>query len=175
MLEIWTIQMAKWRNLPKDIELIDITAKSGNQAFAPDFHAVMKYKRGDLYEDQYTTLYRRKMACSYRTKTDEWRTLMGKGRIALACYCQAGVFCHRHLMTDILLEGCKALKIPVALRGEYGVKMKLFDEGVRDIDPFDPKLSEEMKLRILKEAKMNPVYYFNVVCQETRPVGRQEK
>lgn len=157
--------MAQWRSLPKDIELIDITAKSGIQAFAPDFHAVMKYKRGDLYEDQYTKLYRRKMSASYRTNREEWQKLMAKGKIALACYCKDDAFCHRHLLANYLMEGCTQLKIPFALRGEYGKKMKLVDEGLRNVDPFDPELDEAMKLRIIEECRVNPVYFFNVVCK----------
>ena len=46
MLEYWTLQMGKWRLAKsRNIEVIDITAKSGIAAFAPDFALVMQYKQ----------------------------------------------------------------------------------------------------------------------------------
>ena len=107
MLEIYTVQLAQWRKVKAlGIELVDITAKSGNHLFAPDYSHVIQYKNNELTENQYTVLYRDKMRWSYTHHRDEWNKLSGGSKIALACYCKAGEFCHRHLFKDMLIKHC---------------------------------------------------------------------
>ena len=102
MIEIYTIQLAKYRKLdPLGIKLIDITAKSGIEAFAPLISNVMLYKQSLLSESEYTELYLSKMRRSYKDHYDKWIEISSYSKIALACYCPAGVFCHRHLFKDI--------------------------------------------------------------------------
>lgn len=119
MIEIWTIQIGQWRVAKeREIAFIDTTAKSGLYAFAPHFSDVMLYKAGKLSEEEYTDIYHRKMDESLIQTPKYWEWLKVKPRIALACYCRAGVFCHRHLMakraeTYLTNEDC-----PVILMGE---------------------------------------------------------
>jgi hypothetical protein len=102
-MEIWTMQLSKWR-LAKNqgIEIVNITAKSGFRHFAPAFSKVMEYKQGLLTSTEYTQLYLEKMRKSFRFNPNEWEALLTKDKVAYACYCPDGVFCHRHIFVDIL-------------------------------------------------------------------------
>jgi len=117
--ELWTIQMAQWR-LAKDLDVkfLDITAKSGLLPFAPEFSNVMAYKRGELTEKHYTDLYLAKMATSLVEFPRYWKRLEFYPRIAFACYCKAGVFCHRHLFLKLVKELLEAAGHEVIVRGE---------------------------------------------------------
>ncbi|SAK59382.1 GIY-YIG catalytic domain protein [Caballeronia arationis] len=119
-MTIWTIQLSKWR-LARElgIHLIDCTARSGISAFAPLFDDVMAYKRGVLSEEQYTKRYLARMRHSRREQSKEWeRVKTLPERIALACYCKAGVFCHRHLFRDLLSDYLKDAQFEVKCAGE---------------------------------------------------------
>jgi hypothetical protein len=99
VIEIYTVQMSSWRLAKeRDIAFIDSTAKSGLAAFAPHFSDVMLYKAGQLSEQEYTEIYDRKMDESLIRTPKYWEWLKVKPKIAFACYCRAGVFCHRHLL-----------------------------------------------------------------------------
>lgn len=41
--------------------------------------------------------------------------------------------------------------------------LKLFDQGLADVDPFDPDLSDEMKIRVFKECSCNRWYFYREV------------
>lgn len=101
-IEIFTVQMGQWR-LAKEqgIKFLDITAKSGVACFAPHFTNVMKYKRGEMGEVEYTELYLKKMEVSRVAYPRHWDTLAVYPRLAVACYCKPGVFCHRHLFVKL--------------------------------------------------------------------------
>lgn len=108
MLEVYTIQMARWRVAMRlGIELKDITIKSGNKVFAPEYEWLMKYKGQELTRDQYSVLYRSKMQWSYVNHRDEWDAMANSGKIALACYCKPNTFCHRHLFKQMLIKHCE--------------------------------------------------------------------
>lgn len=97
---VWTTQMGQHRLVrEKGIHLLDITAKSGTLAYAPDFRAVIAYKRGELSQTDYTALYERKMDKSEEIYDYVWKTLLTppNRKLAIACYCAKGEFCHRHL------------------------------------------------------------------------------
>ena len=118
-IHVWTIQMGKWRVAKeKDIHLLDTTAKSGIYAFAPDFGVVMAYKAGQVSEVQYTDIYYARMRKSYRENRDKWDMLKEYPRLAVACYCKPGVFCHRHLFVDIIGKIFEADKVTMVLEGE---------------------------------------------------------
>lgn len=97
--------MGQWR-LAKErgIFLLDITAKSGVKAFAPDYATVMQYKREEVSEDAYTKLYLERMADSRQRYPIRWSCLEHREELALACYCKAGVFCHRHLFKTLMQQ-----------------------------------------------------------------------
>lgn len=105
MKKIYTVQMAKWRLVrDKEIPLIDITVKSGNHAFAPTWDNLKAYKEGRLTEDEYRKRYIEKMRESYRSQREEWDKLLDMPVLALACYCKAGKFCHRHILKEALMK-----------------------------------------------------------------------
>lgn len=117
-IKVWTIQMSKWRLArDKDIYFLDITAKSGMLAFAPKFSDVMAYKRGELSEEEYTRIYLERMEESKRLFPLKWSSLAKRPQIAFACYCKAGVFCHRHLFVDIV-EKHFSLEVEILRMGE---------------------------------------------------------
>lgn len=118
-VDIWTIQLAQWRwAKANDIHVLDITAKSGVQVFAPDFGNVMAYKRGEMSKEDYAAIYRERMAYMKEKYPLHWWTLKRYPKVALACYCRAGVFCHRHLFRDIMKDYLEQHDIKVVLRGE---------------------------------------------------------
>lgn len=118
-MEAWTIQMAKWRLLKDtDIEFIDTTVKSGNRVFAPSWEIVSDYKSGKITEQEYSVVYRDMVRQSYRQNQSEWLNLILKPKVAIACYCQAGCFCHRHILIEALTIICKNNGIPFSYKGE---------------------------------------------------------
>jgi hypothetical protein len=119
-ITLFTVQLSKWRLVRElGVTLLDITAKSGVTAFAPLFDDVMAYKRGALSEEEYTRRYLGRMRHSRRDQPKEWervKTLSDK--IALACYCKAGAFCHRHLFMDLIGDYLKDAHFEVKHAGE---------------------------------------------------------
>lgn len=123
-MEIYTIQMAQWRKAKEmGVELIDTTVKSGIKAFAPTWDMVTRVKQRTvensaeeeaLYTKEYTDL----MRASYRANTNQWFELLTKDKIAIACYCKAGDFCHRHLLVKFILALAADAGVPAELKGE---------------------------------------------------------
>lgn len=119
-LELFTIQMGKWR-LARDrgIMFLDTTVKSGDRIFAPQWDMVLGHKNGTVSDEEYTQRYRRLMIDSWVNNRDRWMTLLqSNDQVALACYCPAGQFCHRHLLRGILEELGGKLNLPVRYYGE---------------------------------------------------------
>lgn len=118
-LVIYTVQMAQWRLCKaRGIELIDTTVKSGDPVFAPTWEMVRAIKAGEITDEQYTELYREHMRQSWIKNKQAWLDLLKRGEIAIACYCKAGKFCHRHLLIEYLVALCKYLEIEYTLGGE---------------------------------------------------------
>lgn len=102
--EVWTIQIARWRLAQQlDIPLLDITAKSGVPAFAPDWESLMAYKRGEVGPAEYAERYYHKVIPTVSQYPHQWERFLHKPRLALACYCKSGDFCHRHLFASLLV------------------------------------------------------------------------
>ena len=119
MVAIYTIQMGKWRLAKQNnIPLLDITAKSGKSYFAPSFNNVMEYKAGLMSQADYTNQYTLKMRQSLMENRDKWDEVINSEKIALACYCNAGDFCHRYLLTDMLAKYAKSRNISFQNVGE---------------------------------------------------------
>jgi hypothetical protein len=119
-IHIWTVQMARWRKVKEaGIFFLDITAKSGILAFAPEFENVMRYKRGELTEEEYTQLYLERMVVSKQKYPMRWASLKNHPQMALACYCKPGVFCHRHLFAKLMTDHLAEQGIPVIHHGEF--------------------------------------------------------
>lgn len=95
--------MARWRLVKQlGITLLDITAKTGIRAFAPTMEHVMEYKKGNTTEEEYTRIYNARMKKSQTLFPDEWDKLSNHSNVALACYCSANCYCHRHLFKHIM-------------------------------------------------------------------------
>lgn len=117
--DIWTIQMSQWREAKKrNIEFLDITVKTGIQSFAPSWECLRAYKQGLMGEQEYEEKYREKMRSSLRARPEEWARFKSKLNIALACYCPAGAFCHRHIFAKLLSLYLQREGIVAFLRGE---------------------------------------------------------
>jgi len=118
-MEIWTIQMAQWRLAKKlDITLIDTTIKSGNPIFAPTWEMVSSFKNGCLEEEAYTILYVSLIRERWMTHRSEFEEVLKMPKVALACYCPAGNFCHRHLLKKAFLRLALQRGIPAIDQGE---------------------------------------------------------
>lgn len=119
-MQLWTIQLAQWRRLPKDrIVLLDTTVRTGDPVFAPSWEIVMDVKAGKISEQEYTDRYKEMMRASWKANRTRWVEVCGLGEVAIACYCGAGKFCHRHLLKSYLESSCKSLGIPFSYMGEF--------------------------------------------------------
>lgn len=118
-IEVWTIQMARWQvAVARDVPLINIAAKGGIKAFAPDFAAVMAHKRGELSDEEYTEMYLARMKFSIQHYPKRWDSLATRPKAAYACYCRPGAFCHRLLHVQIAKAYLEDKGHIVHLRGE---------------------------------------------------------
>lgn len=140
---IWTLQIAQWRLANTFfIEPLDITAKSAkglNKEFAPHFNDVMRHKDGHLSDDQYTDIYIRKIRQSKIDTPKAWQGLKTHQRVALMCYCRAGVFCHRHLMVPEMKAYLEAEGHEVVLHGELTANG---EDCMQTVPPKPEKLPE---------------------------------
>lgn len=119
-MRLFTIQVGKWR-LAKDrnIRFMDTTVKSGYSLFAPTWEMVLGHKNGVISDSDYSRLYRNLLLKSWKDRRDEWMSFLNDDDIyALACYCKAGNFCHRHLLVKFLKQLCQQLELPFEYYGE---------------------------------------------------------
>lgn len=118
--QLWTVQIYRAAKLgEQSIHLLDTTAKSGVSAFAPAFSDVMAYKAGRLSKEQYTDIYVKRMIESRRDNPVEWFQLQDHKKVAVACYCAPGKFCHRHLFIKDHQAHLESLGHEVQLMGEF--------------------------------------------------------
>lgn len=122
-IELWTIQLAQWRKAKAlGIELIDITVRSGTPVFAPSWEMVRKVKGANdgnkEAEAIYTKEYLELMRKSWRTNRSEWLSLLSKPKVAIACFCSDGTFCHRYLLVEYLRLAAVKLDIEFTYMGE---------------------------------------------------------
>lgn len=117
---LYTAPMWKWKGAEALlIPFVDVTVKSGEKLFAPEWDFLMKYKQ-DQDEEAYIEKFIPLMRESYRHNTEEWLEYLNQEAIVIACYCAAGKFCHRHLLVDIFQKVCEHHDIPFEYRGELG-------------------------------------------------------
>lgn len=120
-LVIYTAQIGKY----KGPDAVDITVKSGVQAFAPTWHMVMGIKTGTMDWEKYSARYRSLMAKSLEDHPTAWDTILNSGTTTLMCYCRDGQDCHRYLLADILREVGKERGVKVIYAGERGAEASL--------------------------------------------------
>lgn len=124
-MEVYTVQLGQWR-LAKElnIELIDTTYRSGIlnrdvRWLAPTGELLGNYKSGVVgpceYQQIYLNLMRARWSLDPQWFIDFCRS---HERLALACYCGAGEFCHRLILVDILRNICAKYQIPFTYLGE---------------------------------------------------------
>lgn len=118
-MRLWTIQLAQWRKAKSEgIHVFDITLKSGDPFFAPTTELLNSYKSGFINSTDYTDVFKKIMRERYQADKDHWLKLFQFEEVALACYCPAGQFCHRHLVRDYAQGVAKTLGIPFEYVGE---------------------------------------------------------
>jgi hypothetical protein len=116
---IFTMQMSQWRYAKFfNFEIIDITAKSGIKAFAPEWENLMRYKRGEMGIEEYSQVYLSKLIRNFEVDRHKWESITQEKTLAITCYCRPGEFCHRHLFTTLLGVYLKASGQKVTLMGE---------------------------------------------------------
>jgi len=112
--------MARHRRLKElGVPFLDITAMSGLQHFAPEMRYVRMYKSGTMLEDEYTRIYIDKMRRSVRDHAKAWEDLAQYEKVAVACYCRVGVFCHRHIWVTLVKKYFARKGIAVIDMGEF--------------------------------------------------------
>lgn len=118
-MEIYTIQVAKFR-LARElgIPVVDTTRKSGRQEFAPDWSMILAYKDGQMSKEEYTEKYMEKMLRMFNQYRPEWEDFIAKPLVAVSCYCAPHVFCHRHLLVDIMEKIHTRRNLPFYKGGE---------------------------------------------------------
>jgi hypothetical protein len=124
-MEIWTIQLGQWRLAKQlDIPLVDTTYASGLihnniRWLAPTGELLGNYKSGCINASGYQQIYLNLMRGRWSTDP-EWfiNFCRQHERVALACYCGAGDFCHRLLLVDIFRNICVKYNIPFVYHGE---------------------------------------------------------
>ena len=107
-IDVYSVQIAQWRKVPKDIAFFDITVKSGFAAFAPLGVHLWMLKRGEMDEDRYEQLYCLEMERRIFTNPIYFKETLEalveeKKGVAFACYCRQGKFCHRLLLIQKVL------------------------------------------------------------------------
>lgn len=118
-MELWTIQMGKWRKAKaQEIEIFDITLKSGNRFFAPSPDLFTRTRAGLVSPEQYVEQFHALMRERWRDYPQGWDSLFQHDRVALACYCPNGAVCHRYLIKDYALKVALRRGIDVTYLGE---------------------------------------------------------
>lgn len=119
MIHIWTMQLSRWRIAQREgIHILNITAKSGIQCFAPDKENLWAYKRGEMTQEEYSQRYLEKMRRCYVQYRNAWNELEGIEKMAITCYCPEGQYCHRHDFKGCLTKFFQARGIEYEDHGE---------------------------------------------------------
>jgi len=107
-MKLWTAQLSLAQRHP-EWPIIDITVKNKNISgiggvFAPQWSYVMDHKNSKITDQQYTDLYLRDMTLSQQTHKAEWAQIMNMKEVVISCFCAPNQFCHRHILTQLLIE-----------------------------------------------------------------------
>ena len=117
-MQLYTVQMSQWRKaLAIGVPCLDVTVKSGEKTFAPDWSFLMAYK-SDQDEVKYTSKFIPLMRTNFKRDKQFWLDTLSQDSLCIMCYCAKGKFCHRHLLVDIFEKVCKMYKIPFEYKGE---------------------------------------------------------
>jgi hypothetical protein len=78
----------------------------------------MAHKAGEISDEDYTERYIGMMRYTYHFRKERWLEVLANERLAIACYCTPGKFCHRHLLADYLVKVGQRNGILVTFNGE---------------------------------------------------------
>lgn len=107
ILDVFTIQMSKWRKLPNSIKLISTVAKD-KHFFSPEWKIVDDSKNGKITPSEYEEFYFQFLI--NKLKKDKFALIKSIKQdsenfnysLAYSCYCPIDKFCHRHLIIKFL-------------------------------------------------------------------------
>lgn len=124
-MEVYTIQLCRHKLLTgSDITLLDTTVKSGVSPLAPTWKMVMDYKdgvsrgKGTVATLTYVSLYRALIKQRYRDNPKPFDAICTMDKVAIACMCRSGKFCHRYLSVQFLEILCTIKGLPFDYKGE---------------------------------------------------------
>jgi hypothetical protein len=120
-MEVFTVQMAAWKAANAHGALvIDITARVGG-IFSPSWSMDQGHRSGSISDAEYKQEYVQRLSQRVRENPVPWQEFMmyhADSRIALACFCTPGLFCHRHLLAPMLGQLSRHWNIPYTFYGE---------------------------------------------------------
>lgn len=118
-MKLWTTALSQWRFVQaKGIPLFDITLKSGDPYFSPTASLLYAYKRGEIDSTTYTQEFTRLMRERWVENRNQWLVVLDQPEVAIACFCRAGGFCHRHLVVDFAMKAAPHFGIDLQYQGE---------------------------------------------------------
>jgi hypothetical protein len=100
-MKVWTAQY----RYPGPHRL-DITVKGKDpvgKVFAPTWPMVTAHKNTQD-NDAYIASYHKMMSSSYTFNRKIWEELLDRDYVVLVCFCAYGKFCHRHLLSQYLVQ-----------------------------------------------------------------------
>jgi len=104
-MNVYTFQLGRLENLVfNTIPYYDTTVKSGMWQLAPTWDIVMGVKSNAITPEEYECQYMAMLEWRYFTYPEFFEWLISHEQIAFGCYCRAGKFCHRHLITKFLSQ-----------------------------------------------------------------------
>ena len=119
MLQLFTYKIGTARHLMGDgVTIIDCTVATGEQHLAPDWDMVRGIHQKTLSEEVYTREYLALLNFRYMTTPELFDHYFTIPKIAFGCYCQAGQFCHRHLLVNWLKDQAEENGCEVRIEGE---------------------------------------------------------
>lgn len=118
-MELYTIQLGQWRRAKEQgILVLDTTWRNGDVAFSPIKDIVHGYKYSGMSEEQYTFRYHELLDEKIVEHRKAWDHLITLPKVAVACMCRAGVFCHRHVLVPRIVSYGEGRGVVIEYKGE---------------------------------------------------------
>lgn len=123
---IYTIQMAKAKQLPEEFNRCDVTFMSKDlflkRNFAPpNFNMIKRMKKGDLEGKIYDQIYYGHLDIMSRRNEKKWKEFLQQDNVVLMCFCSDKDFCHRHSLADYLRLFAIRNNIEFTMGGELDI------------------------------------------------------
>lgn len=119
-MKVWTAQLRKRDEAKRrtGAPVYDVTYKTGDRRFAPEWNDVMAFKSGKLSWVHFTVRYNKKLDELFELCEHDVIRFCQQENIVLACYCKSKTQCHRYLLVRKLREFCDKRGIPFMYGGE---------------------------------------------------------